>query len=116
MLRRTTLRTAEDYSNCFSNIYQTRTLSITVTITITKFAFYFFSVIGSLIAGLVVVHGMDLTTSTTAAPEATTEDASGRLLTLPNVEKCANRKLIVFFLGKDLLLNRRSLKRVVDKF
>jgi hypothetical protein len=69
-----------------------------LSITVTNFAFYYFSVIGSLIAGLVVVHGMDLTTSTTAAPEATTEDASGRLLTLPNVEKCANRKLIILFL------------------
>jgi hypothetical protein len=29
---------------------------------------------------------------TTSAPEVTTEDASGRLLALPNPEKCANRE------------------------
>jgi hypothetical protein len=46
------------------------------------------SVFGSIFAGL-VVHGMDQTTS---APEVTTEDASGRLLALPNPEKCANRE------------------------
>ena len=47
-----------------------------------------FSVLGSLFAGL-MVHAMDQTTS---APEVTTEDASGRLLSLPTPEKCANRK------------------------
>jgi hypothetical protein len=44
--------------------------------------------LGGLFAGL-VVHGMDQTTPT---PEVTTEDASGRLLSLPNPEKCANRE------------------------
>lgn len=46
-------------------------------------------VLGSLFAGL-MVHAMDQTTS---APEVTTEDASGRLLSLPNPEKCANRPI-----------------------
>jgi hypothetical protein len=49
-------------------------------------------VFGSLFAGL-VVHGMEPTTPT---PEVTTEDASGRLLSLPNPEKCANRKFTPF--------------------
>ena len=48
------------------------------------------SVLGSLFAGL-MVHAMDQTTS---APEVTTEDASGRLLSLPNPEKCANSEYI----------------------
>ena len=35
---------------------------------------------------------MDMDTVTTIRPEATTEDTSGRLLSLPNPEKCANSK------------------------
>ena len=51
---------------------------------------FFVTVLGSIFAGLVIAQGLDQ--PTTPTPEATTEDASGRLLTLPNVEKCANRK------------------------
>ena len=45
--------------------------------------------------GVVSVLGlpMDMEAGvTTTRPEATTEDTTGRLLTLPDPEKCANRK------------------------
>ncbi len=44
--------------------------------------------LGTFLAAL-VAHAMEVTTP---ASESTTEDASGRLLSLPNVEKCAKRK------------------------
>ena len=40
-----------------------------------------------------VVNSADMTTP---VPEVTTEDASGRLLSLPNVEKCSRRKFNFF--------------------
>jgi len=49
-------------------------------------AIYFKSVVFPMIASVVI--GMDLTT---IKPETTTEDTSGRLLSLPISEKCAER-------------------------
>ena len=51
----------------------------------------FLSICLSVALGLVVTVPMDMTT-TTVKPEATTEDTTGRLLSLPVPEKCANSK------------------------
>merc|ERR1711981_1194590 len=50
----------------------------------------FLSICLSVALGVVVTVPMEMTT-TTVKPEATTEDTTGRLLSLPVPEKCANR-------------------------
>ena len=55
----------------------------------------FLSICAAVALGVVSVLGlpMDMEAGTTTTrPEATTEDTTGRLLTLPDPEKCANRK------------------------
>ena len=69
------------------------------------------SICGVVALGVVSVMSipMDMTESrdtvTTIRPEATTEDTTGRLLSLPVPEKCANSKFYYYLDFRDTLLN-----------
>ena len=58
---------------------------------------------------------MDMDTVTTIRPEATTEDTSGRLLSLPNPEKCANSKSWIL-IHSILIFTKSKLNRELHKW
>ena len=64
-----------------------------LTITLPGEMLKFLSICLSVALGVVVTVPMTMEmTTTTVKPEATTEDTTGRLLSLPVPEKCANSK------------------------